>query len=246
MRQANELVRETGTCLKPLPAGTLPGNWVSEAHYLLHAAPRDEAIPRLESFTTLAVLTDSWAALAAVAMTLAPPALLHMVSLPGFVSTYAHQLMEAQPSLHESLRAAVFARFNAARPGWRYHELVLVCCFAPHAEAFELGLAELRLRASAGMEMAMFAEHDPSRMPRLVSAAFENARSAQVDAFGFKSLFLANPQAFAAALSAEPATVDERLKRLKEIFRALPSSRDGDHYMTMLQDILTERRVGKE
>jgi hypothetical protein len=83
--------------------------------------------------------------------------------------------------------------------------------------------------------MAAFVRHDATLMPAMLDAAFQSARRNQVDAFGFKSLLTANPQAFAAALVAAPATREARLKLLGEILSCLPSSRDGEHHMNTLQ-----------
>jgi hypothetical protein len=188
--------------------------------------------------TYLAILTEAWEELAQALAQLPEQMLQSIVNLPAITAEKFTHLLTARPSLRDGLRAAAYARFKAAPPGKRYHELPLVCCFMPDAEALELGLAELGVRASSGIEMARFVQHDARLMPRLLDAALIAARRDQADAFGMKSLFVSNPQAFASALMTSPAELETRLEKIRSVLQELPSRREADEHMALLTEHL--------
>jgi hypothetical protein len=95
-------------------------------------------------------------------------------------------------------------------------------------------MSELAVRASAGMEMAVFAKHDPGLMPRLLDAALPCVRRDQTDAHGIKSLFRAHPQAFAQTLLKKPGTQAETIEKVRAVLRQLPSRTDADALMARL------------
>ena len=237
-QQVCALMREAGAWLSPKLAHLLPDGLMERAVHRLQQAAVDQQAPRMACAGYAALLSGDWARLASVLVQRSSDALSQVVCLPGFTSACIAPLLNAQPALREGLRDAVYARFSAARQGWRYHELPLVCCFAPDASALELGMEELALRASAAIEMMVFIEHDPSLMPRLLGAALASARLEQVDAYGIKALLLANPQAFAHALLAAPDTLKTNVDKIREVLDRLPSRQEGAEHMAVLTALL--------
>jgi hypothetical protein len=237
-RQANALIHDTGTWLKPLPGDTLDVGLVEKALQRLQAAPPDGHVSRLESLTYLAILTGAWEALAEALAPLPEQMLQSIVNLPAITRENLTHLLAARPTLRDGLRAAAYARFKAAPPGKRYHELGLVCCFISDPQALELGLEELRLRARAGIEMAGFVRHDARLMRRLLDVALNCARRDQADAGGIKALFVANPQAFASALMRSPAELETRLEKIQSVLQELPSRTEADGHMALLKEHL--------
>jgi hypothetical protein len=237
-RQANTLMQGTGTWLKPLPGDTVDTGLVEKALQRLQATPPDGQLSRLESLTYLAILSGAWEALAEALALLPEQMLQSIVNLPAITRENFIHLLAARPALYDGLRAAAYARFRAAPPGKRYHELPLVCYFMPDPQALELGLSELGLRASAGIEMAGFVGHDAQLMPRLLDAALVSARRNQADAFGIKCLFVSNPQAFASALMRSPAELETRLEKIRFVLQELPSRTEADGHMAHLKEHL--------
>jgi hypothetical protein len=237
-RQANALVQGTGTWLKPLPGDTVDIGLVEKAVQRLQATPPDGQLSRLESLTYLAILTEAWEVLAEALALLPEQMLQSIVDLPAITRENITHLLAARPALHDRLRAAAYARFKAAPPGKRYHELGLVCCFMPDAQALKLGLEELHWRASAGIEMAGFVRHDARLMRRLLDAALNCAQRNQADAFGIKALFFANPKAFASALMRSPAELETRLEKIRSVLQELPSRTEADGHMALLKEHL--------
>lgn len=233
-RQACHLMQLTATWLKPQAAGKLPASLLDDTVQQLQKAPPEDEPLRMDCVGYAAFLTGGWDTLARTLSQRPAQDTARVVNLPCFTASHAAPLLQAHPALRDVFRTAIYARFSAARPGSRYHELPLVCCFAPDPQALDLGMSELAVRASAGMEMAVFAKHDPGLMPRLLDAALPCVRRQQADAHGIKSLFLAHPQAFAQTLLSKPATQVETIEKVREVLRQLPSRTEADALMARI------------
>ena len=183
--------------LKPQAAGKYPPVcWMTRCNSRGKRSPEDKPL-RMDCVGYAAFLTGGWDTLARTLSQRPAQDTARVVNLPRFTASHAAPLLRAYPALRDVFRTAIYGRFSAARPGSRYRELPLVCYLAPDPQAQDLGMSELAVRASAGMEMAVFAKHDPGLMPRLLDAALPCVRRDQTDAHGIKSLFLAHLQAFA-------------------------------------------------
>lgn len=240
VRQALDLLQEATTGVPVLPgsAGDLFDQmcgWVTKSG---GSALRDEA------WTVAAIVCGRWTELAAkVRNEMGEEERLRLVRWLNS-RTLSHLL--GSGDVREALRPAVFARFRAARPGWRFHDLPMVCCFAPDEDALALGLEELALRAGAGMEMAAFVKADAALGPRILATAIgavpRESSLQQMDAFGLKSLFEADSCCFAEFVAKEPAA---RLHWFEKAWKRLPDSREADRLMNSLRSAL-ERLEQKE
>ncbi len=223
---------------KAVPAGALPAGMIHVAMERLKTTAGSRKL-RLESLALVALLTENWTELASVLRTIPSDERQIMVALECFGVSAIEQLLRFEPSLRPLLKAAVFEKFKSGEFGKRYYVVSEICLFAPDADAFELGLSEVRFRTHCVSDFRRFVEYSPLFMPALVDAAFERPSETQGDAVGFRDLMQCNPEAFAQAIAAAPPTSVLRLNKLDKILSRLSSSRDGEKLMCALRENLT-------
>jgi hypothetical protein len=193
---------------------------------------------RLQAFSILAVLTESWQELANVASGCTLDELRWLV----VENVYFHgkelaSLLRADPTLRNSLKQSIVGRFRFRTLWSEKSMLEKVCFFAPDPEAFEIVITQLSRDSGSLEDLSQFTRIDPSLMPTILDAVFGKPNRVSKDPSGLIALLQSNPDAFAAAMRSSPF-LESRLQIFEEVVGKLQSTETIEKLRAVLHEQL--------